>query len=91
MWPYAATVTYAYAALVAGWWAQRHETVTSLTIAWALTAAMSAGFSAAWAVVAFTDVDRAVWSELVTPASTVFPLIFTLPATIALMTRRSRQ
>lgn len=85
LWPHAATVAYAIAAVVTGYCSLRlwRLSLSPFWLSWALVASMSVLFSIAWGVVAFdTDLDRATWSETITPASTIFPLLFALPALI---------
>ena len=85
VWPYVATVTYAFASLMTGYsaWRLRRLRLAPFWLTWALVSAMSAVFAVAWGFVAFNpDLDRAVWSETITPASALFPIIFTLPAIV---------
>lgn len=86
-WSTAAMLTYGVGAVIAGWRAhltRKHPDMISL--AWTLTAGLCVVFSVAWGWVVFdSDLDRGKWSELVTPASTIFPLIFTLPASIRIV------
>jgi len=92
-WAAAATATYAMAAVGNAYAAcilrSRRRWCPSAA-GFALIAFMSAVYVAAWGWVAVDpSVDRGGWSEFITPGSTVFPLVFSLPAWMLIDQRRA--
>jgi hypothetical protein len=60
------------------------------TATYALIATLSLIYAVAFAVLLYTDVDRAAWSEFLTPISAVsFLIVWILPATIAWLERKT--
>ena len=93
-WPHAATLNYAVASAITGYCAFRlwRADLSPFWLTWALVSAMSAMFSVAWGFVAFdSDLDRATWSETITPGSTIFPLLFALPALVIVVRGTNRK
>jgi len=91
-WAAAATATYAMAAVGNAYAAciLRSRRRCASAAGFALIAFMSAVYVAAWGWVAVDpSVDRGGWSEFITPGSTVFPLVFSLPAWMLIDQRRA--
>ena len=88
-WPHAAMVTYAIGSVISGVLGRHLGPRNPMGVAWALVSLMCLFFAGAWGFVAFDgSLDRGDWSRTVTPVSTLFTLIFTLPALITLVYRR---
>ena len=86
-WPHAAMLTYGigagFAARLALAFIRRG--FVPMGLAWVMVHIAMAALSAAWGILVFTDVDRAVWSETITPASTLFPIVVMLPGFVIMI------